>query len=719
MAPNRPTQQLISNPVFHSVQPAVQEGAETKSEILYANRFSGLPEVPMQNELLEVFSDKGITLTDTSLYLQLSNLLNDFDAENGPWYIEGKSGVIHIHNRKISQSAFVYRYQDENGEVLKVQITTNWTVSTTSGTVASAIGANKVRDITRLDLPGLDFSEKPSIEGVRKLRPFVIWEPQDNTRMAGSEPSWETIQRDNEGRVIYQTVETNAYRASQAQNFGAELIPQPTPDGRFFLENMRIQQEIKARAGRHGALLADPNKSHADFVSHIDSWAAAQDNAGAGERADSLYTRILDNFVKQYGGGSEQVGNYVRQTYDKFVKSGGKVEVLSPAELQLMNSRGWLDDPEYAAELSTERVLTQTYEFQREQGYNYGTVASSGSSTPTGKPGTVITALTIDELSDKLAAAGVGYNTTHTAAFSPTSHGKTSAFDIIKEARNALKSQQDRGGGVMVTGVGSIKVTIGEGGKYTVEVTTVGRYPGEFSLMEAANSQIRRDDPTSGTSKKARAMALLNRIKNRARKVKQKMIEVTMVVIGRPSLEAGQYLEILNIGQKYSGQWYIKTCIHQLDSNGYTCSLTLKRNQVNQDGKITQASRKKSGATSGKRYPFTTPDGTITLDLSAYDADYAKRLVLENRQRSLERFIGTALVAQASGTYGEGLKAPTNIQDVHMDGTENPDLTYADTPAGQAATQAYNAEVERRRAEIAAAKAKQAAKKPSPRNIKK
>ena len=66
---------------------------------------------------------------------------------------------------------------------------------------------------------------------------------------------------------------------------------------------------------------------------------------------------------------------------------------------------------------------------------------------------------------------------------------------------------------------------------------------------------------------------------NYGRTVTEKKLVVSMQVIGRPSLETSQIITIGNVGEKWSGDYYIKTCTHQIDSsNGYTCSLDLNSN---------------------------------------------------------------------------------------------------------------------------------------------
>jgi len=70
---------------------------------------------------------------------------------------------------------------------------------------------------------------------------------------------------------------------------------------------------------------------------------------------------------------------------------------------------------------------------------------------------------------------------------------------------------------------------------------------------------------------------LLNHaMSNTTRKITEARLEIEMRVVGRPSLTSGTKIHIENVGSR-SGDYIIKTCIHRLSSDGYTCSLTLTR----------------------------------------------------------------------------------------------------------------------------------------------
>ena len=66
---------------------------------------------------------------------------------------------------------------------------------------------------------------------------------------------------------------------------------------------------------------------------------------------------------------------------------------------------------------------------------------------------------------------------------------------------------------------------------------------------------------------------------NSGRSVTEKKLVVNLRVIGRPSLESSQIIHIENVGKKWSGDYYIKSCSHDMSVDmGYTCTLELNKN---------------------------------------------------------------------------------------------------------------------------------------------
>ena len=69
---------------------------------------------------------------------------------------------------------------------------------------------------------------------------------------------------------------------------------------------------------------------------------------------------------------------------------------------------------------------------------------------------------------------------------------------------------------------------------------------------------------------------------NRGKQITERKLMCNMTCIGNPKLESSHVLLITNVGKKWSGAWYIKTCTHQFSSGqGYTCRLELVKGDTN------------------------------------------------------------------------------------------------------------------------------------------
>ena len=65
--------------------------------------------------------------------------------------------------------------------------------------------------------------------------------------------------------------------------------------------------------------------------------------------------------------------------------------------------------------------------------------------------------------------------------------------------------------------------------------------------------------------------------------------------IGLPALRAKQNIELRGVGRKFSGIYYIEAVRHRIDSGGYSCDLTLRRNALG------KGAGNKAATTLGKR----------------------------------------------------------------------------------------------------------------------
>lgn len=149
-------QRIISNKVYESLQVPTENTRTTTGKVLYANRYSGVAEVAMPEDLKALInSDFG--LVGKNILVQLEQKMRGYT--NGPWYIDSRDNVIYIHNRKFHEEPVtVYTYQGENGEVLSVQFFTQKVTKRVKVTLSPTINPES-KDLEVLST-GIDDTEK-------------------------------------------------------------------------------------------------------------------------------------------------------------------------------------------------------------------------------------------------------------------------------------------------------------------------------------------------------------------------------------------------------------------------------------------------------------------------------------------------------------------------------------------------------------------------------
>lgn len=69
---------------------------------------------------------------------------------------------------------------------------------------------------------------------------------------------------------------------------------------------------------------------------------------------------------------------------------------------------------------------------------------------------------------------------------------------------------------------------------------------------------------------------------NRNKQITERKLVCNMTCIGNPKLESSQIVLVSNVGKRWSGAWYIKSCTHQFTGGqGYTCRMELVKSDVN------------------------------------------------------------------------------------------------------------------------------------------
>ena len=111
--------------------------------------------------------------------------------------------------------------------------------------------------------------------------------------------------------------------------------------------------------------------------------------------------------------------------------------------------------------------------------------------------------------------------------------------------------------------------TISLGDKSIPEKSTEGETPLSKSADEAGKVIA-----SPATSSRMAGHSAKGKVKTSA----MKSIEADAETIGLPYLKARTTITIENIGKKFSGSWRITKVRHQISSSGYTCSLSLAKN---------------------------------------------------------------------------------------------------------------------------------------------
>lgn len=115
-------QTLVSNQVFDKIQEPTESHSILNGTIIYANKYSGLSEVPMPQDWVDHLDAQGGGIGNNPL-IQLEAKLKDM--ADGPWYIDDRDGILYIHNKDFqADSVHTYVYQQENGEVISVSFST-------------------------------------------------------------------------------------------------------------------------------------------------------------------------------------------------------------------------------------------------------------------------------------------------------------------------------------------------------------------------------------------------------------------------------------------------------------------------------------------------------------------------------------------------------------------------------------------------------------------
>lgn len=492
---------IISNKVFKNIQPGTGYASHTGT-ILYANKFSGLPQVSMPDDIKK-FLDSNLGSVGTNPLIQLKNKLAALPG--GPWYIDCRNGMLYIHNKKFNEDVVHnYTYQAENGEVISLSFETQRRTKSLGHSRGSAIDPN-TKAILGTDSnvkssspgPGSDKPEKKTSSGLSSN--FKVTSVIDASRISDR-----NLRPDVE---YYATSRTKVLQKKYSKD--------------------RTTTENKYNAYKSGKLSKESqfNKSvSSSSNARKDKWARnIYVNLSPQDRVD-LSSMVADEWNKHHNRNS--VLKLVRKYFGY-----GKHTLIYPVWQEQ-----WVDPMSYTGNNTfNSRPQISTHLLKPENSPNLKYKLSQISQDP------------------------------HIKILSPVQitnagpYGKFEAYTMkvfrLSYSRGTVESAQIVTDWLIRLSNGSYSSTSGSGG------SSNGGINGDTNL------DLNFSDYTTGLSG------------NKGRTVTEKKLVVTLTVIGRPSLETSQILHIDNVGKKWSGDYYVKTCTHDLSSDmGYTCTLELNKN---------------------------------------------------------------------------------------------------------------------------------------------
>lgn len=569
-------EKLMSNPAYNSIQSANMP-LEADFEVLYANPFCGEDPVPMSGELKKIFNDPNLTMTAPNFRAQLEQIMNQYDGDSGPWSVDGSDGLIVIHNKKLtSQTETLYRYQDENGEVLKIQITTNWvSVGGGQSVVGLSGGTKSIYGSTNLD---------PTLED--ELNQYL---PQDDGLNLSK------VKR-SDGHVQFAT------RVQTKNRYAAIKHP-----------DRNIVRELDGTSNQ--TLINQDAKNN--------QWAISQYSHN-----DIFLKRMVDSIqamIQRSGFTGVQTGLLRMQLLD-YIKTGQVGSVLG----LILNKQIPLAESQKFAENSPFR-FTYTHRLRYQKRIPKKEGKHRGKSTD------VIFEEIVAELKNSASnytsnsgwkINGKWYTDAQVRALARqrsksldgsgrmgkigSEHSDRGVYGIHNTAEQLIvKTAKEASKQYFITNATIQGSKVEDYGDYfLVTVDISGNAPVKVTVKDMINIMAQRDGSPIAMLRQS------NLLRNSNKRAKRKEIEVQMVVVGNPLLSTGQTIQIANIGKKYSGNWFIKTCIHKLDSNGFTTSLTLNKASGNTgvtvstvvptQGEVKTNGKPKSGSSKATVIPSTS-----------------------------------------------------------------------------------------------------------------
>ena len=518
---------LVSNKVFQAMQP-YQTIKEVTGTVVYANKYADVAEVPMP-DWIRVILDSDAGTVGTNPLIQLKGKL-EYLAD-GPWYVDSRNGMIYIHNKKFREdSIHTYVYQSENGEVIRVSFETQRVKHVD---VAKALGIEpKSKELEK---------EKAATEQVKLTQTIrnKFIELNDATSTAGVKPKYieermkpfssNAIEKDvarRRGRPDPETIGLNnaqkAYMDMAIINDQNDLL---TPDqSADWQVRYHVSHQNKTLQGNKISEAVKNRLKYQESKAYDTRWK--ENNFGT---TVSPNKQVRENEINQRTG---------KRLYDLTAELGHAV----------YQSKAKKEDPRPALKAIIEKYLG------------------------VGATHTWVAKVWKEEYVDPTTYSGNNTFTYNPRPISWASYSEPKPT-INLAAKNGMEGMA-KDPNIMI--LSELGMNPNKPRYFQVKILHLANHKTSVSLSKEFTDWALRQvgyDPSNGGWKQ-------NKMANSSGSWEEKKLVVKMDVVGRPSLASSQILTLLNVGQRWSGNYYIKTCTHRMDAaEGYICSIELSHNR--------------------------------------------------------------------------------------------------------------------------------------------
>lgn len=531
------TSNLENNIVFESIQPCLLDLVNSSnSEILYANGFSGTPPVAMPEDLANLFkSDFG--MVGTNILVQLENKMNG--VPGGPWYIDSRNDCIYIHNRNFQDlSVYTYEYMAGSGELLDVSFKTNYVKKQVQGGIQSGVNQDK------------------------EIKQDIVLAPELTLRSVDWQPTSYFLTPYNSDSYGLVNSSTNTY------------IDLEVPSAFDFVDEIHQRSLFGTKDNSDKELLNLYHSADSDQEAQ-----ALFDNKINNARIEAYYNQLsLDDLKRESQSIFEQTSTNLGITQEQLMSELQEAMDSGNLESYLQrvfgSSNHLFDNPQM---FGTRPTTVKVHELDLFQlGIPYaGQHSGSGAHISVGDTN-------MDYVSINRGTYASSYSgpSVEEAA---RSAGRMRSEDLLNSINNNSEV-------VEVLEVGDLKITPlpDDDPRYSTSFyqaiysqrvkilvnseTNAFSIPTYRIISDLYTRQLGENSTLKDVEAHVRKLIHANDA------VMEKVITCRLTCIGNPFLASSQVLTLKNVGVKWSGKWYIKTCKHNFNNSGYTCLLDLVLN---------------------------------------------------------------------------------------------------------------------------------------------